>query len=121
MPLTLDRLREALERWMTGRTGQPAVDRSVVEGMFGDNATAVARVLARFRGAGATLVQQIVAARQDHQQLIELAHKLKGAARAAGAIALGDIAATLEKSGRGADVDALSAEWQRVAADLGAG
>jgi signal transduction histidine kinase/DNA-binding response OmpR family regulator len=120
-PLTLDRLREALERWMTGRTGQPAVDRSVVEGMFGDNATAVARVLARVRGAGATLVQQIVAARQDHQQLIELAHKLKGAARAAGAIALGDIAATLEKSGRGADVDALSAEWQRVAADLGAG
>ena len=120
-PLTLERLREALERWMTGQAGQPAVDRSVVEGMFGGNATAVARVLARFKGAGATLVQQIVAARQDRQQLTELAHKLKGAARAAGAIALGDLAASLEKSGRGADVDALRAEWQRVAADLSAG
>ena len=89
--------------------------------MFGGNATAVARVLARFKSAGATLVQQIVAARQDREELTELAHKLKGAARAAGAIAHGDLAATLEKSGRGADVDALRAEWQRVAADLSPG
>ena len=72
-----------------------------VEEMFGDNAAAIARVLGRFRDAGAQ------AGRRDRrppapnpEQLTELAHKLKGAARAAGAMALGDLAATLEKSGR---------------------
>jgi hypothetical protein len=33
---------------------------------------------------------------------------------------LGDLAATLEKSGNGADIDALQMEWNRVAAELGA-
>jgi signal transduction histidine kinase/DNA-binding NarL/FixJ family response regulator len=118
-PLTLERLREAVARWAIGEP--PAVDRSVVEGMFGDNPVAVARVLGRFREAGARMVVEIAAARHDRQQLSDLAHKLKGAARAAGALALGDLAATVEKSGRGDDVDALQAEWQRVAAELGAG
>jgi signal transduction histidine kinase/DNA-binding NarL/FixJ family response regulator len=124
-PLTLERLREAVARWAMGQTedeaGTPAVDRSVVEEMFGGNEKAIARVLARFRDAGARMIDEIAAARTDPEQLAELAHKLKGAARAAGAIALGDLAATLEKSGRGADVDALRLEWHRVAAELSAG
>ena len=52
------------------------------------------------------------------EQLTELAHKLKGAARAAGATALGNLAATLEKSGQVADVEALEIEWRRVAQAL---
>ncbi|HEY6983438.1 ATP-binding protein, partial [Reyranella sp.] len=79
-PLTLDRLREAVARWTIGNTA-PAIDRSVVESMFGGNTATVARVLGRFRDAGARLVAEITAARQDRQQLTELAHKLKGAAR----------------------------------------
>jgi signal transduction histidine kinase/ActR/RegA family two-component response regulator len=126
-PLTLDRLRESVARWTAAppapATATPApagaaVDRSVVAQMFGDNAAAIARVLGRFREAGARLLGEIDTARADPGQLVELAHKLKGAARAAGAVRLGDLAAALEKSGLGADIVPLQAEWQRVVADL---
>ena len=79
---------------------------------------AIARVLARFKEAGARLVEEIGAARSDAGQLKELAHKLKGASRAAGAVRLGDLAAALEKSGLGEDVGPVEAEWQRVAKAL---
>jgi signal transduction histidine kinase/DNA-binding NarL/FixJ family response regulator len=124
-PLTLDRLREAVARWAVGKVGEetatPAVDRSVVEEMFGGNEKAIARVLARFKDAGGRMIYEIAAARDNPQKLTELAHKLKGAARAAGAMELGDLAATLEKSGSGVDVDVLRMEWHRVAAELSAG
>jgi signal transduction histidine kinase/PAS domain-containing protein/DNA-binding NarL/FixJ family response regulator len=116
-PLTLERLREAVARWVTGE-GRPAVDRSVVAAMFGGNSQAVRRVLDRFREAGGRLVEQIAAARQDPKKLVELAHKLKGAAHSAGAMALGDLAAAREKSARGAEIDALQVEWRRVDAEL---
>ncbi len=116
-PLTLDRLREEVTRWI-GASSAPdsapaadrseaAVDRTVVAQMFGDNpaaiarvlGAAIARVLGRFREAGARLVQEIgIATKLDQRR--ELAHKLKGAARAAGAVRLGDLAATLEQSGQ---------------------
>jgi len=128
-PLTLDRLRESVARWTNDApvempsaddvaVGDVAVDRSVVARMFGDNPTAIARVLGRFRDAGVRLLAEIDAASTDPKQLRELAHKLKGAARAAGAVRLGDLAAVLEKSGQAADVAPLHAEWQRVAAAL---
>jgi CheY-like chemotaxis protein/HPt (histidine-containing phosphotransfer) domain-containing protein len=118
-PLTLERLREAVAQWATGRGSLPAVDRSVVGEMFGGNDKAIARVLGRFREAGARMVDEIEGARGDKEKLTELAHKLKGAARAAGAIVLGDLAATLERSGRGADLEAVQTEWKRVATELG--
>jgi CheY-like chemotaxis protein len=120
-PLTLERLRQAVTRWAMDQTEDPAVDRSIVEEMFDGNEKAVARVLARFRDAGARLIEEIGSARGNREKLTELAHKLKGAARAAGAMTLGDLAATLERSACGSDVDALQAEWRRVAAELGAG
>ena len=64
---------------------------------------------------------EIDAAKSDPMQLKELAHKLKGAARAAGAVRLGDLAAGLEQSGRPDAVDGLLAEWQRVDKELAAG
>ena len=118
-PLTLERLREAVARWVTGE-GRPAVDRSVVAAMFGGNTQAVRRVLDRFREAGGRLVEQIAGSRQDPKKLVELAHKLKGAAHSAGAMALGDLAAALEKSARAAEIDALQLEWRRVDAELSA-
>ncbi len=123
-PLTLDRLREAVSRWMSapagvssGETGDGAnapIDRLVVVRMFGDNPAMIDRVLLRFREAGAGLVAEIAAARGDASRLIDLAHKLKGAARAAGAVRLGDLAAALEQSGTAAAAAAVEAEWQRV-------
>ena len=124
-PLTLDRLREAVALWMAAPpaeaiTASAAIDRSVVAEMFGDNKAAVDRVLARFRKAGGTLLAEIVAASGDAKRLVELAHKLKGAARAAGAVQLGDLAAILEQSGHVRDVAPLQEEWQRVEATLNA-
>jgi two-component system sensor histidine kinase/response regulator len=128
-PLLLDRLRDAVARWTApetppkveptpAATTSAAIDRSVVAQMFGDNQAAITRVLNRFRDAGAKLLAEIEAAKADPKQLSELAHKLKGAARAAGAVPLGDLAAALEISGSARDVSPLQAEWQRVAAAL---
>ncbi|MFN4018249.1 MAG: PAS-domain containing protein [Reyranella sp.] len=123
-PLTLDRLREAVGRWMgapaapgAGETGGEAdvpIDRRVVAQMFGDNPAMIDRVLLRFREAGAGLVAEMEAAGEDASRLIDLAHKLKGAARAAGAVRLGDLAAALEQSGSIEDAAAIRAEWRRV-------
>ena len=123
-PLTLDRLREALARWMSAPSEAPvpsgdakerdaAIDLGVVRNLFGDNQAMVDRVLARFANAGAKLVDDIVAAGEGARRS-ELAHKLKGAARAAGAVRLGDLAAALETSGDRSDVAPLVAEWKRV-------
>ncbi len=130
-PLTLDRLREAVERWMgtpaeaaspaaTGPSNDP-IDRAVVAQMFGDNPAMIDRVLQRFRNAGSKLVAEIGEAGGDAGRLADLAHKLKGAARSAGAVRLGDLAAALEQSGKAIDAAAVSAEWQRVEAALSAG
>jgi CheY-like chemotaxis protein/HPt (histidine-containing phosphotransfer) domain-containing protein len=122
-PLTLDRLREEVTRWIGTKPApdpgavadksDAAVDRTVVAQMFGDNPAAIAKVLGRFRDAGAKLVKEIGSATKLDQRR-ELAHKLKGAARAAGAVRLGDLAATLEQSGSDSDIAGLTAEWQRV-------
>ena len=123
-PLTLDRLREAVGRWMSptaeappgeaaGGTNAP-IDRRVVAQMFGENPAMIDRVLLRFREAGAGLLAEIAAAGEDASRLVDLAHKLKGAARAAGAVRLGDLAAAREQSGDTAAAAAVQAEWQRV-------
>jgi len=129
-PLTLDRLREAIERWMkapsdaapaaVGPAGRGPIDRAVIAQMFGDNPAMVARVLARFRDAGAKLLDEIGAASDEPRRLTELAHKLKGAARAAGAVRLGDLAAALEQSGNAEDAAPLREEWRQVEAALSA-
>ncbi|MFO1081639.1 MAG: PAS-domain containing protein [Reyranellaceae bacterium] len=116
-PLTLDRLRAEIERWLgapAAEPAEPAIDRGVVGQLFGENPAMIDRVLTRFRAAGATLVADIAAAAADPSALLDLAHKLKGAARAAGATRLGDLAGRLEQSGDAEDVAPLVAEWQRV-------
>ena len=133
-PLTLDRLREAVERWMSGPLPAPArapagahgaagapLDRSVLEALFGNDVRLIDRVLASFGKAGRDLVAGIVAATAEPRRLSAEAHKLKSAARAAGALRLGDLAAALEESGAAADVAAVQAEWRRVEAALAAG
>ncbi|WP_296340116.1 PAS-domain containing protein [Reyranella sp.] len=136
-PLTLDRLRQEIERWMgepadtsSGNAGgtsplsdppRDPIDRSVLAHMFGDNRATIDRLLGRFRASAATVVAEIAATQGDVARLTDLAHKLKGAARAAGAVHLGDIAAKLEDSASPADVAELLAEWKLVEAALGAG
>ncbi|HEX9329622.1 MAG TPA: PAS-domain containing protein, partial [Reyranella sp.] len=128
-PLTLDRLSEALGQWMSAPSEAPvardakerdaAIDLGVVRNLFGDNQVMVNKVLARFAKAGGQLIDDIAAA-DSAARRTELGHKLKGAARAAGAVRLGDLAAALETSGDRADVGPLVTEWKRVIAALGA-
>lgn len=67
-----------------------AIDRSIVTQMFGDNTELIERVLGRFADSGNKLMADIATATGDARRIAELAHKLKGAARAAGASLLGD-------------------------------
>jgi signal transduction histidine kinase/DNA-binding NarL/FixJ family response regulator len=129
-PLTLDRLRETVERWMAQPAAVPAlagsgaaaeasaIDRSVLTRMFGNDPAVAARMLARFGEAGDELVARIKAAVDSPDELAELAHKLKGASRAAGALRLGDLAAALEISPTLHDALAVAAEWRRVEAAI---
>jgi HPt (histidine-containing phosphotransfer) domain-containing protein len=62
----------------------------------------------------------------DLAALADTAHKLKGAARTAGATTLGDLAAALEEAAHDREgalcrtrVGSIAAEWHRVAATLG--
>jgi signal transduction histidine kinase/DNA-binding response OmpR family regulator/PAS domain-containing protein len=129
-PLTLERLRETVERWMSqsasGCAGEgvapsteAALDRAFLARMFGDNPALIDRMLGRFAEASAALIAEVATAVDDPTALGELAHKLKGAARAAGATRLGDFAAVLEQSKYSADVEPLMAEWRRVRSELG--
>lgn len=79
---------------------------------------AIDRILARFAAAGGELVADIVGAAGDPMRVADLAHKLKGAARAAGATRLGDHAAWLEQSADSAGIARLAAEWKRVIGEL---
>jgi signal transduction histidine kinase/response regulator of citrate/malate metabolism len=126
-PLPLDRLRTALDRWLAMAPrplpAAPALDRSALGALFGDNPAMVARMLARFRDSAAELMAEIDrhAAAGSMTALAEAAHKLKGAARAAGAANLGDLASALEQAAldcrheRFAEqLPAISVEWQAV-------
>jgi PAS domain S-box-containing protein len=126
-PLTLGRLRETIERWMTDPSTsvsalnappERAIDRAVISQMFGDNQAAIDRVLSRFADAGGELVADIVGAAGNPTRVADLAHKLKGAARAAGATRLGDHAASLEQSADSGGIARLAAEWRRVVDEL---
>ncbi len=133
-PLTLERLRAALDRWMRDAPPAPAdaapetiIDRSALGRLFGDNPAMIARMTSRFRDSAARLVADIDAqwSAEDLASVAETAHKLKGAARTGGATALGDLAAALEqeaRAGRREDcrglVASIAAEWPRVHAAL---
>jgi PAS domain S-box-containing protein len=126
-PLTLDRLRDTVEKWLGAEPATVAadavraggaIDRSVVAQLFGDNPAMIERTLERFAAAGDKLMGEIAAISHDPQRVAALAHKFKGAARTAGALRLGDAAAVLEQSGNKRDIAAVEVEWQRDIAEL---
>ncbi|GHD72286.1 ATP-binding protein [Vogesella fluminis] len=59
----------------------------------------------------AALAQAVAAG--DAAQIAWSAHRIKGASRMVGAMALGDMAAALEKAGRAADLAAIPELWQQ--------
>jgi signal transduction histidine kinase/CheY-like chemotaxis protein/HPt (histidine-containing phosphotransfer) domain-containing protein len=135
-PVTIERLRSTLERWLG--EGAPdaapelpqaggAVDRSVLAAWVGNEPAAIDALLIKFRDSAFESREVIDAAWRaaDLVGLAAAAHRLKGAARSVGANALGHAAAALEKAGKAGDrercrssLGPLAIELRRVAAEI---
>ncbi|HTR86409.1 MAG TPA: PAS-domain containing protein [Reyranella sp.] len=128
-PLTLKRLQETLNRWIGVRGLAPAapgpaddippkdarpIDREMLAEIIGNDKELMDDVLRHFAISGSRLVAELRSKSNAPGELKRLAHKLKGTARAAGAMGLGDLAAKLEESRNVADIAAVEAEWQRI-------
>ena len=138
-PVTMDRLRATLERWLAVETPSPsaqdggkvaasdAIDREVLIAWLGDDREAIDGLLRKFRKTAVEAEREIEAAFKagNLATLAAAAHKLKGAAHTIGAGRLGTAAGVLEQGGRTGDrircrdgLGALATEVRSVLAEL---
>jgi len=133
-PISLQQLQQILEKYeLVGKTGQVGlsgasemdvtgvIDLNMLREQMGDLDAAALNMLARFPDMMRPLVRQLGDLSRDENLsgLFEVAHSLKGAARSAGAIHLGDLCDQIQivaKSGRvdNSGCDELQTEFLRV-------
>jgi PAS domain S-box-containing protein len=123
-PLQLELLGRTLDRLMRPRAAADAAgaandalladkassafDIAVLEGYVGGDPSTVRAVLADFLRVACGQAAEIgAAAANDPMRAAAAAHRLKSAARAVGALALGERCAQVESAGRAGDADAL--------------
>jgi signal transduction histidine kinase/DNA-binding response OmpR family regulator len=116
-PVSIERLRATLERWLPiqaessvgdrpdQREPTSAIDRNVLAAWLGEDRAAIDSLLGKFRETAIEAEREIdVASRTgDFGKLAAAAHKLKGAAQAVGAAGVGAAAAALERAGKAGD------------------
>ncbi|MBN9061359.1 MAG: PAS-domain containing protein [Rhizobiales bacterium] len=123
-PVPLEKLRATIERWLEpgapaprapAREPQdrpePALDRSVLADLFGDDDATIDRLIGSFvettRAALADIDQAFD--RGDAPSISDIAHRMKGSARMVGARKLAEVAEEIEKAAKAGDVAAARA------------
>lgn len=137
-PVRLDRLAEALARWLppptaavaptaTAPPSEQVLDLSALRALVGDGPTVTAEILREFRRTLLAARAEVVdaARRRDLAALVRTAHRFKSSAAAVGAHSLAALCARLEDAAATlayADIEALSASFAQasVAADAAA-
>ncbi|MDE2366929.1 MAG: Hpt domain-containing protein, partial [Betaproteobacteria bacterium] len=102
--------------------GEKPVEVRVLEELVGNDPEVIGEFLRDFRASSGRIAAEIRSACQAGQAQIAgaAAHKLKSSARSVGALALGELCAEMERTGKAGDMQALNALLPRFEAELGA-
>ncbi|MDP4027920.1 MAG: response regulator [Gallionella sp.] len=98
------------------------VDVNVLKALVGDDPAVIREFLHDFRLSAAKIAAELKAACHNGQigQAGAQAHKLKSSARSMGALALGELCAAMEQSGKSGQAEALTALLPRFEAEIAA-
>jgi PAS domain S-box-containing protein len=139
-PIALAELRAVLNQWLpvvpagvvvstaaeslmpppAAAAGMLPVDINVLTALVGDDAAIVREFLRDFRSSAAAAALELRAAwaAQQMKTVANATHKLKSAARAVGALALGELCAAMEKAGKADDNEVLAMLLPRFEAEM---
>ena len=114
----------------TTSTNTPDFDRSVLVGLFGSDGAIIGSVLRTYQqSTGIALAELCQAVGNGQADLAcAIAHRIKGASRMSGAVAVGEGAASVERAARERDLVAaaaglaqLEADWLRLQTHIATG